>query len=754
MRRPRTKEVMRNSHGIRIPGILLDSIREKDENGDYSDRKYGLVGGGKKSAKKSAKMAKSRKEMRQAQRHIKKQKRLKLVVKPNKAKQSKLIQAFGKEDLDGGTKEPQNGTGTENSEVSHSDYSDFDSDLESASENKTIDTTATKEMKNDEREMQFYAKKLGLKGKSLNKTGDDDVIGGLLEGLDFDQNGPFSPDDSISEGHFDSASDSDNDEAQHVVPSKENPFVAPTGQKYIPPALRKHQTPEISSEIVALQRTIKSAFNKLSEANINSIVAEINTVYMSHPRQIVHETITNIVVTSIIDQERLLDTFVYLHGCVVTAIYRLQGVEFGAHFIQTLIDKFDTLVDTKPRSNIISLLSSVYGFQLVSCKLVYDIIRVLIKDFHEANAEILLKLIRTSGNQIRTDDPTALKDIITDINKVTPKNSVFNARTQFLIETINSLKNHKLKTHDNSQELVIRLRRFLGTLSSHKSNDSIRVGLDDIRNIESRGKWWLVGSAWKGQELQEELQEELQTRYQDNELDLGSAEPNWIQIAKDQRMNTDIRRAIFISIMSAQDYVEALTKLDKLNLSRNQQQEIPKILVHCVSIESGWNPYYGIVAQKLCDGHTHRKLFQFGFWDAVKQFEGSEADDFAAYDTSDSHVTRIYNLGRFYGYLLSEGSLPLHSLNTINFVVISSDTKLFLEIMFVTFFQYMAKKCKASDEKLVQVVIKIKDEPGLIKGLQYFITTLENSSFVDRKQQKRVKWGVMAMGDIMDQLSR
>jgi len=39
-----------------------------------------------------------------------------------------------------------------------------------------------------------------------------------------------------------------------------------------------------------------------------------------------------------------------------------------------------------------------------------------------------------------------------------------------------------------------------------------------------------------------------------------------MQIAKNLRMNTDVRRKIFYSVMSSEDYVEAYGKVLKLNL--------------------------------------------------------------------------------------------------------------------------------------------------------------------------------------------
>ena len=60
--------------------------------------------------------------------------------------------------------------------------------------------------------------------------------------------------------------------------------------------------------------------------------------------------------------------------------------------------------------------------------------------------------------------------------------------------------------------------------------------------------------------------------------------------------------------MSANDYIDAVTKLDKLALKRNQEREIPKVLIHCATMEPSWNPYYGVLGNKLCDSHSFRKL--------------------------------------------------------------------------------------------------------------------------------------------------
>lgn len=652
----------------------------------------------------------------------------------------------------------------------------------------------------DEDDMAFYAKKLGLKkGKKgkLTKTDEDDFVGGLLDGLDFFSGSEEEQAFDEEEGEDDEFDDFEDSEEEGTS-RKENPYVAPTEDseeeenvaengselRYVPPALRKKlalESTSVSAEVRDLQRAIKGPLNKLSEANIALIVDELNALYGTQPRHTVNETLISIILESIVQQGRLLDTFVYLHAALVVAIYRLQGVDFGAFFVQTLVEKFETYhkeAKGKETSNIVSLLSSVYTFQLVSSKLLYDIIKVLIGDLNEQNAELLLRLVRTSGNQMRSDDPTALKEIVLMVNKahsglLLEKN---NTRMQFLVETISSLKNNKLKVYnEGSNQLTVRLKKFLGTMNSRPA-DPIQVTLDDIHNIDTRGKWWLVGSAWKGAEKTEET-------YNKEVMDdiLDNAEPNWMELARNQRMNTDIRRAIFVSIMSANDYVDAMTKLDKLALKRSQEREIPRVLIHCTGVEPAWNPYYGILASKLCDNHSNRKTFQFMLWDILKDFEGAENDDsedecFLGFDQDEDEegrLKRILNLGRFFGFLMGEGSLPLHVLRTVNFMTASKDTKLFLEIIFVTFLDQVAKKSqvnsvggglglnkmteqKFNDKILIERLLKTREQPTLLRGIQFFLQDrVERTDFTSgKKQRKRIQWGVGALRDLIDEFLR
>ena len=62
---------------------------------------------------------------------------------------------------------------------------------------------------------------------------------------------------------------------------------------------------------------------------------------------------------------------------------------------------------------LLALLAALYALQVVACVLPYDLVRGLLGGpLAERDVELLLKLVRAAGPQMRADDPAALHDIV------------------------------------------------------------------------------------------------------------------------------------------------------------------------------------------------------------------------------------------------------------------------------------------------------------------------------------------------------
>jgi nucleolar MIF4G domain-containing protein 1 len=340
-----------------------------------------------------------------------------------------------------------------------------------------------------------------------------------------------------------------------------------------------------------------------------------------------------------------------------------------------------------------------------------------------------------------------------------------------MIETINDLKNNKMKTgvasSAISREHTTRMKKQLGRLNERnlKATEPLRVGLKDIRNTEKRGKWWLVGASWRNEPGNEELVEK--SRVADRKAiqiaeDDDDSEVDLVQLAREHRMNTDIRRAIFVSIMSASDFKDAQIRLSKLNLKKSQETEIPRVIVHCAGAEKIYNPYYTVLARKVCSDHKTRKSFQFALWDIFKslgekQDAGGDSDDDEDEGSSDTSLRKLVNQAKLYGTLMGRKALPITSLKNLNFPYLQPKTKTFLEVLLVTTILESLKasrgKDKQRDERAVrEVFVEVDQAPEMVAGLQFFLKkTVGKTEIVEKAEKDTVKW---ACKSIMEMLTK
>lgn len=615
-----------------------------------------------------------------------------------------------------------------------------------------------------------------------DESGDDDM-NDLLDGLDEDLESDASDDydqedaengfevsdedeDEEDEADVDDGGDFDgfdegDDEDEESLPEepaprvRENPYVAPVAAgtasttpvapvgKYIPPSMRGAPSSDAES-LQRLRRQVQGLLNRLSEANLISILQSVEQIYQNNPRQYVTTTLIDLLLGLICDKTSLMDTFLILHAGFIAALYKVIGTDFGAQVVERIVSDFDTHyaagdASGKETANLMSLLSELYNFQLIGGNLIFDYIRLFLKELSEPHTELLLKIIRNSGPQLRSDDPSALKDIVVMVQKEVTRIGEANlsVRTKFMIETINSLKNNRMKTGAAASAVVsehtTRMKKTLGSLnnrSSLKATEPLRISLDDIRDTERKGKWWLVGASYHDPAKLAANQDPAEQRRSTKSAAPTSADQgtaDLVTLARQQGMNTDIRRAIFVTIMSASDYKDAHLRLLKLNFKKTQELEIPRVLIHCTGAESVYNPYYTFIARKLCGEKRMRMAFQFGLWDLFKRM-GERGDDDESDGDDDDEATemgtrKIVNFARLFADLIAEGGLPITVLKTLNFAFLQPKTTTFAEVLLTTVIVGSLKKAKQSkwELSLHDIFVKAQDVPEMVQGLRYFI---------------------------------
>ncbi|KAF7706748.1 hypothetical protein HF521_020002 [Silurus meridionalis] len=432
----------------------------------------------------------------------------------------------------------------------------------------------------------------------------------------------------------------------------------PTG-KYIPPHLREAADGKRRAEL------------ELSEANMGSISGQVEQMYMSNSRKDMNDVLTEVLMASCVTPALMPDRLLMEHTLLVSVLHHTVGLE------------------------------------VVHSLLLFDVLKRLLSSFTPQDVELMLLLLRNVGFSLRKDDPLGLKELISEAQrKASAEGPRFSdqTRVRFMLETMMALKNNDMrKIPGYDPEPVERLRKLQRTLIQNRASGTdvkLRVSLENLLEAQKVGRWWIVGSSWSGVPM---ITEDKPTE----QPAIGEQfSAKVLELARKQRMNTDVRRNIFCVIMTSEDYMDAFEKLLRLGLKGQSERDIVHVLLDCCLQEKSFNVFYAVLAEKFCmHDRRFQMTFQFCLWDKFKEMATLSSSSFM-------------NLVQMVTHLLTKNSLSLSILKAIEFGELDKPRVKFLRQVLSKLLQ------QTQEEELVQMFSRISGIPNLgmlREGLKLFI---------------------------------
>ena len=447
-------------------------------------------------------------------------------------------------------------------------------------------------------------------------------------------------------------------------------------QKYVPPHLRKKQDSngavddqQRQQSFLQIQRSLNNPLNRLSEDTLISVSQEIAKLYPLHSTSDVNECIWKSTKNTCVARSHLMTGLIPVFVAALCGVHVINGdsSQLGEYIMEKVVVDLwkevkvarekvtaeDTVSDVdlvaKEASNLMLCLCYLYIFGVVHCSLMYDVVRDFIESFKEIDVELLLLILNHCGRALRSDDPSALKDIVLLVQKraLDTKDTVTNvSRVDYMVSAILDLKNNKRRNQSAGfVEKTARLKKILGQIKSSvassnggfRSESSTRISLSDLLNAETQGRFWKVGASWVGNQFRFQEEDDGHDSKPDKKSSVGAdketPQPNneedakLLKLATKYRMNTDVRRSVFCIIMGSADCDDAFEKLVRAEMLKNRtEKETVRVLMECCGNEKSFNKYYAHLAARICEFQPQCKFsFQLAFWDAFKTFEQTKA---------------------------------------------------------------------------------------------------------------------------------
>ncbi|TRM59817.1 armadillo-type protein [Schizophyllum amplum] len=145
---------------------------------------------------------------------------------------------------------------------------------------------------------------------------------------------------------------------------------------------------------------------------------------------------------------------------------------------------------------------------------------------------------------------------------------------------------------------------------------------------------------------------------------------------------TNLRRVIYLTIMNALNYEEAVHKLLKVQMNEGEEIELVKMIIECCSQERSYSTFYGLVGERFSKlNRVWTDCFEEAFtiyYETIHQYE----------------TNRLRNIARFFGHLFASDAISWNVLRVVkvNEDDTTSSSRIFIKIMMNEMMEAMGLK--------------------------------------------------------------
>ncbi|KAH8815685.1 hypothetical protein F5884DRAFT_817935 [Xylogone sp. PMI_703] len=450
-----------------------------------------------------------------------------------------------------------------------------------------------------------------------------------------------------------------------------------SGGTYIPPArlraLQAQITDKTSKEYQrmaweALKKSINGLINKVNVSNIKHIVPELFGENLVRGRGLFCRSIMKAQAAS------LPFTPIY---AAMAAIVNTKLPKVGELLISRLIVQFRKAF--KRNDKAVCLSSTTFIAHLVNQQVAHEMLaaQILLLLLHKPtddSVEIAVGLTREVGQHLEEMSRPIALAVFDQFRSILHEADI-DKRVQYMIEVLFQVRKDQYKDNPAIREEL--------DLVEEEDQITHQISLDDDIDVQDGLNVFKFDPQWEeNEEAYKKLKAEILGEGSDDEDDeeeTGESEEEEEEEQKaleiKDQSNTDLvnlRRTIYLTIMSSIDPEECCHKLMKLNLPAGQEPELPSMVIECCSQEKTYSKFYGLIGERFAKiNRLWTDLFEQSFakyYDTIHRYE----------------TNRLRNIARFFGHLLSSDAIGWHVLSTIhlNEEETTSSSRIFIKILF------------------------------------------------------------------------
>lgn len=448
----------------------------------------------------------------------------------------------------------------------------------------------------------------------------------------------------------------------------EQPTGGRTGGIYIPPfklALLRDQQGEQNQRDAAslenqkltweaLRKSLNGLINKVNVSNIKNIIPELFQENLIRGRGLFARAIMKAQLAS--------PGFTQIYAALI-AVINTKLPENGELILKRVIYSFKRAYKRRDKITATALakfIAHLVNHQVAHELLALQLLTVLLEEPTDDSVEIAVAFVKEVGQLLQELSPQGLHAIFERFRGILHEGDI-DKRVQYTIEGLFAIWKSDFKDFPaipKELDLVEREDQItfeIGLDDEIDREEMLDVFRFDKSYSENEKLWEQIKKEILGEEDDDEVIEDSNLDTYDDLEPLKNEDEGLMVAVNNEKTNVidlteqdliNLRRSIYLTIMSSVSFEECCHKLVKLNIPDGYEHELCNMLVECCANERSYLRYYGLMGQRFCMMHI--------------KYQNSFDDVFLTqYNTIHRLETnKLRNVSKFFAHLLGTDALP------------------------------------------------------------------------------------------------
>mmetsp|Transcript_20390 Transcript_20390/g.38186 ORF Transcript_20390/g.38186 Transcript_20390/m.38186 type:complete len:566 (-) Transcript_20390:57-1754(-) len=442
---------------------------------------------------------------------------------------------------------------------------------------------------------------------------------------------------------------------------------------YVPPHRLKQQAAESedrsSNEYQKLtwellRKSLNGLVNKVNVSNLKHIVYELFNENLIRGK--------GLLARSILKAQMAAPNYSHVYASLV-AVVNTKLPEIGALVLHRVIHQFKRAYKRNDKLLCIAsckMLAHLVNQQVAHELLALQLAALMLETPTEDSVEIACDFLAECGQVLNDLCAQGVNAIFERLRGILHEGEI-SKRVQYTVENLMAVRKNKFRDHPGvMQELDLvedsnKITHEVGLDDTLVIQDELNVFKADPQFEEHEEEWSAIrreilgGDEYLGEDDQEDESED--------------EDPNELLIkdfSEQDRLN--LRRTVYLVIMSSVDFEECANKILKLKVSEAQTDVVASMFLECCIHESKYSRFFGLLAQRFCQlDELYKKHFEKAFIEHYRTIHRFGTNE-------------LRNLARFFAHLFFTEAIDW---DLLRYVQISKEStnassRIFLKIFF------------------------------------------------------------------------